>query len=46
MNEAFPFVYLARHGETAWTVTGQHTGPTDLPLTERGKCPRDGCGSG
>ena len=35
---ALPTIYLARHGETAWTLTGQHTGLTDLPLTERGEC--------
>jgi broad specificity phosphatase PhoE len=34
---ALPAVYLARHGETAWSLTGQHTGITDLPLTERGE---------
>jgi len=34
---ALPEVYLARHGETAWTLTGQHTGRTDLPLTARGE---------
>jgi broad specificity phosphatase PhoE len=38
MKSRFPIVYLARHGETAWTVTGQHTGLTNLPLTERGEC--------
>jgi probable phosphoglycerate mutase len=27
---------LARHGETAWTLTGQHTSRTDVPLTPRG----------
>jgi broad specificity phosphatase PhoE len=37
MSEILPAIYLARHGETAWSVTGQHTGLTDLPLTERGE---------
>ena len=37
MSEALPVVYLARHGETAWTISGQHTGLTDLPLTAQGE---------
>jgi probable phosphoglycerate mutase len=37
MSKVLPIVYLARHGETAWSRTGQHTGRTDLPLTERGE---------
>jgi broad specificity phosphatase PhoE len=37
MSQPQPMVYLARHGETAWTVSGQHTGSTDIPLTERGE---------
>jgi probable phosphoglycerate mutase len=37
MSESFPEVYLARHGETEWTISHQHTGKTDIPLTERGE---------
>lgn len=37
MREHLPSVYLARHGETEWSRSGQHTGLTDLPLTERGE---------
>jgi broad specificity phosphatase PhoE len=37
MSEALPVVYMARHGNTAWTRTGQHTGLSDLPLTPDGE---------
>ncbi|HKU24314.1 MAG TPA: histidine phosphatase family protein [Candidatus Sulfotelmatobacter sp.] len=37
MSGTLPVVYLARHGETEWSLSGQHTGLTDLPLTARGR---------
>jgi broad specificity phosphatase PhoE len=37
MENHLPVVYIARHGETAWTLSGQHTGLTDLPLTPQGE---------
>lgn len=30
-------IYLVRHGETEWTITGQHTGRSDIHLTTRGE---------
>jgi broad specificity phosphatase PhoE len=37
VSTARPCIFMARHGETAWTISGQHTGRTDLPLTKRGE---------
>ena len=37
MSADLPTIYLARHGETEWSLSGQHTGLTDLPLTDRGQ---------
>ena len=37
MRSELPRLFLARHGDTAWTDSHQHTGRTDLPLNERGE---------
>jgi probable phosphoglycerate mutase len=37
MSESLSEIYLARHGETAWTISHRHTGRSDIPLTERGE---------
>jgi len=37
MTDALPELWLARHGDTAWTVSRQHTGSTDLELNAEGE---------
>jgi len=37
MSSAYPQIHLVRHGETAWSLSGQHTGRTDMPLTPAGE---------
>jgi broad specificity phosphatase PhoE len=37
MSQPLPVIYLVRHGETEWTKSRQHTGLTDIPLTEIGE---------
>ena len=37
MSSDLPKLYLARHGDTAWTDAGRHTGRTDVPLNGRGE---------
>ena len=36
-NQSLPEIHVIRHGETAWTASRQHTGLTDIPLTELGE---------
>ena len=38
MSDILPEVYLARHGETDWSLSGLVTSNTDIPLTDRGEC--------
>ncbi|WP_208028760.1 histidine phosphatase family protein [Rhabdothermincola sediminis] len=42
MEDGRPEVYLVRHGATDWSVSGRHTGRTDLPLNDTGRGQADG----
>ena len=46
MNQALLVIYLARHGETEWSISGQHTALTHLPLNITGATRRRQLGGG
>lgn len=46
MSDTLPVIYLARHGETAWNLTGQHMGRIDMPLTSGASATLAGSGNG
>ena len=37
MDDSLPKLFIVRHGETAWSASGKHTGLTDIALTEQGE---------